>query len=260
MPNLRYVYLKNVVFSCNCKFRGLLFWLKYETKVSIINFHAQICFMNNRNVNLLDFLHENCHDYSDFKIFISTFISTLLFMTISLFHDSILWYTMYLFYTVKCWLNHRLLQGGESEQYKYDVFVSYNTSDEHWIIEELLPNLEQKGPSFYRVCIHNRDFEIGRDIVENIVDSIYKSRWTVCIITRSYLQSHWCSLEMRMATYRLIAESKDSLLLIFLDKISKEEIQCYHRLTKLLDKKTYLEWPEDSKGQELFWVRLKNKS
>ncbi|CAH2322101.1 toll-like receptor 13 [Pelobates cultripes] len=256
MPNLSYIYFKNVIFACNCKFGGLLSWLEYDTRASIINAHAQNCFINSIETNMLSFLRSNCQYDSNFRIFISTFSTILVFMCISIFHESIWWYSLYLFYTVKCWLNHRL-RGMEEDLYRYDAFVSYNTHDEQWITEHLLPNLEQNGPPFLRVCIHNRDFEIGRDIVENIVDSIYKSRWTICLITRSYLQSHWCSLEMRMATYRLVAESKDSLIFIFLDKISREELQCYHRLTKLLDKKTYLEWPHDLNGQELFWARLR---
>ncbi|KAM4636936.1 uncharacterized protein O3C94_017963 [Discoglossus pictus] len=170
--------------------------------------------------------------------------------------DMFWWYTLYMFYTIKCWLSHKRntdIQG----QYEYDVFVSYNTNDELWVTEQLLPNLENNGPPFFKVCIHNRDFEVGRDIVENIVDSIYKSRWTICLITQSYLDSYWCSLEIRMATYRLVAESKDSLIIIFLDEIPKEKLQYYHKLTNVLNKKTYINWPDNVNGQQMFWARLR---
>ncbi|XP_053305907.1 toll-like receptor 13 [Spea bombifrons] len=256
MPNLSYVYFQDILFPCNCKFIGFLSWLEYNTQTPMVNFHEQQCFMNSANINLIDFLHMNCQDDLDFKIFISTFISILMFLCISVFHESIWWYTLYFSYRLKCWLNHRLRREVK-DQYQYDVFVSYNTSDEQWVIEQLLPNLEQNGPPFFRICIHNRDFEIGRDIVENIVDSIYNSKWTICLITHSYLQSHWCSLEMRMATYRLLAQRTDSLILIFLEQISREELQYYHRLTKLVDTKTYLDWPDNVSGQQLFWTRLR---
>ena len=42
--------------------------------------------------------------------------------------------------------------------YRYDVFISYSHTDRAWVWEELLPRLEQIG---LRVCIDNRDFEIG---------------------------------------------------------------------------------------------------
>ncbi|XP_018429933.1 PREDICTED: toll-like receptor 13 [Nanorana parkeri] len=254
MPSLKYIYFLQTTFPCSCKFKGLLLWLESNTRVSIIGFHHQECLVNHISIDLISFLNNNCQSDLDLIMFVLSFCCTLLFMCVSLFHESIWWYVLYLVYTVKCWMNHRLQH---KESYDYDVFVSYNTNNELWVTEQLLPNLEQNGPPFFKVCIHNRDFEIGRYIVENIMDSIYNSRWTVCVISRSYLQSNWCSLEMRMATYRLLTESKDSLILIFLDKISREELQYYHRLTKLLDKKTYLEWPHDENGQQLFWARLR---
>uniref|UniRef100_A0A8C5MZ28 TIR domain-containing protein n=1 Tax=Leptobrachium leishanense TaxID=445787 RepID=A0A8C5MZ28_9ANUR len=257
MRDLKYVYLHDTSIECKCQLSWLSQWILSNKQVSFIDFYDQNCVVTTQSSTMiLVTLLENCDAEFHFTMFIVSFLMTLVFMLVSLFYESIWWYTLYLFYTIKCCLNHRL-RGEQVDQYEFDVFVSYNTVDEQWVTEELLHNLEHTGPPFFKVCIHNRDFEIGRDIVENIVDSIYKSRWTVCVITRSYLQSHWCSLEMRMATYRLIAENKDSLLLIFLDKISKEEIQCYHRLTKLLDKKTYLEWPDERNGQELFWARLR---
>ncbi|KAJ0059830.1 hypothetical protein NL108_013665, partial [Boleophthalmus pectinirostris] len=38
-----------------------------------------------------------------------------------------------------------------------------------------------------------------RPIVENITDAIYGSRKTLCVISRRYLQSEWCSKEMQVA-------------------------------------------------------------
>ncbi|XP_075071289.1 uncharacterized protein LOC142160251 [Mixophyes fleayi] len=253
MPNLKYIYFVDTTFPCNCKFNWLLSWLESGTSVSIINFHEQECYMNIETYNLVSFLNTHCQTGLDFTIFVTTFMFTLLFMCMSLFYESIWWHILYMFFTVRCWLNHR---HRAKDHYEYDAFVSYNSHNELWVTEQLLPNLEQNGPSFFKMCIHSRDFQVGRDIVENIMDSIYNSRWTICLITRSYLQSNWCSLEMRLATYRLVEESKDSLILIFLDKISREELHHYHKLTKLLDKKTYLNWPDDINGQQLFWARL----
>ncbi|XP_077327001.1 toll-like receptor 13 [Lithobates pipiens] len=258
MPKLKYIYFWQTTFPCSCKFYGFLSWLESNTRVSAIGFYHQKCLIKGDvSMNFIFFLNSNCRSDLDFILFVLSFTCTLLFMCLSLFHESIQWYILYIVYIVKCWLNHRLQH---KDKYEYDVFVSYNTNDELWVTEQLLSNLEQKGPPFFKVCIHNRDFEVGRDIVENIMDSIYSSRWTVCIITHNYLQSNWCSLEMKMATYKLLTESKESLILIFLDKISREELQYYHRLTKLLNKKTYLtylDWPDHENGQKLFWERLR---
>ncbi|KAM3914001.1 LOW QUALITY PROTEIN: uncharacterized protein RB166_019174 [Leptodactylus fuscus] len=243
-------------FSCNCDLSWLTQWVTYEKQVEFLEFYDHFCFVNAQiqPSHLVSFLEDKCNTELGFIAFIATLVSTLIFMCISLFYESIWWYLLYMFYTIKCWLNNRQRIG---DHYEYDVFVSYNAHNEQWVTEQLLPNLEQNGPPFFKVCIHNRDFEIGRDIVDNIVDSMYSSRRTICVITRSYLQSNWCSLEIRMATYRLVAESKDYLILIFLDNIPREELQLHHKLTKILDKKTYLKWPEDGDEQQLFWARLR---
>ncbi|KAM9308467.1 uncharacterized protein PAF06_012675 [Gastrophryne carolinensis] len=255
MANLKYIYFFKTTFPCSCKFSELLSWLESGTSVSIINFHQQKCQLYQNATNLISFLRSSCQTKLDLIMFLVTLHFVLLFLCISLFYESICWYLLYIVYTIKCWLKHN---PQAMDQYNYDVFVSYNSQDEPWVLQELFPNLEQNGPPYFKVCIHNRDFEIGRDIVDNIMDSIYNSRWTVCIITRNYLQSSWCSLEMRVASYRLLSESKDSLIVIFLEKISREELQHYHRLTKLMDKKTYVDWPENENGQQLFWARLRN--
>ncbi|KAM9308468.1 toll-like receptor 12 [Gastrophryne carolinensis] len=254
MPNLKYIYFLRTEFPCSCEFNELLSWLESGTSVSIINFRDQKCQLNQNTTNLISFLRSRCQTKWDLIMFLMAFHFTLLFMCMSLFYESIWWYLLYLIYTVKCWLNYRQQA---KDQYDYDVFVSYNKHDQLWVFQELLPNLELNGPPRFKVCIHDRDFEIGKYIIDNIMDSIYKSRWTICIITRNFLQSNWCSLEMRMATYRLLEESKDSLILIFLDEISRNELQYYHRLTKLMNQKTYLDWPEDENGRQLFWARLR---
>ncbi|XP_075208490.1 uncharacterized protein LOC142313359 [Anomaloglossus baeobatrachus] len=256
MTSLKYIFFPDTTFFCSCEFSWLDQWVKYETQVFFLDFYYQHCFVNTQGQYsyLFSFLQQNCSTELGFILFLITLVSTLIFMFISVLYESIWWYTLYMFYTIKCQLSNR---HRKRDHYDYDVFVSYNAHDEQWVTEQLLPNLEQNGPPFFKVCIRNRDFEIGRDIVENIVDSISSSRWTICVITRSYLQSNWCSLEIRMATYRLVAESKDSLILVFLDDIPREELQQYHKLTKILDKKTYLKWPEDAKGKQLFWARLR---
>ncbi|XP_017577236.2 toll-like receptor 13 [Pygocentrus nattereri] len=115
------------------------------------------------------------------------------------------------------------------EEMKYDAFVSFSSHDEAWVFGELAPRLEEQGHPRLRLCLHNRDFEVGKGIVDNIAESIYTSERTVCVLTRRYLRSEWCGLEMRMATHRLLEEQKHRLILIFLEHISPFELSAFHR-------------------------------
>ncbi|MEQ2233751.1 hypothetical protein ILYODFUR_025039 [Ilyodon furcidens] len=139
--------------------------------------------------------------------------------------------------------------------HKYDAFVSYNCNDEPWVIGELLPKLE--GEQGWRLCLHHRDFEPGKPIIDNITDAIYSSRKTICVISRRYLRSEWCSREVQTASFRLFDEQKDVLVLVFLEDIPTYLLSPFHRMRKLLKKQTYLSWPRAADQPEAFWENLR---
>jgi hypothetical protein len=80
----------------------------------------------------------------------------------------------------------------ETSEYSYDVFVSYSHRDKQWVSGELLPKLEASG---LHVCIDYRDFEAGAPIIEEIDRVINRSRKTLVILTKDYLESDWTNLE-----------------------------------------------------------------
>ena len=83
-------------------------------------------------------------------------------------------------------------------QKEYDAFVSYGHGDSHWVLHELRPYLEDHEPHF-RLCIHERDFLAGPTVVNNISAAINASRRTIVILSNSFLQSHWCRFEFKLA-------------------------------------------------------------
>ncbi|XP_063074085.1 toll-like receptor 13 [Engraulis encrasicolus] len=143
--------------------------------------------------------------------------------------------------------------------YRYDVYVSHSDRDESWVMNSLLPFMTQQGPPFLRLCLPRRDFQLGKDIVENITDGLYRSRRTLCLVSRHFLRSNWCSLEMRLGTYRLQAEHRDVLILVFLEKIPSNLLSAHHRLARLVKTRTYMEWPQDPAQQQAFWDLLWDK-
>lgn len=42
--------------------------------------------------------------------------------------------------------------------FTYDVFVSYCDEDRPWVLEQLLPEVENNTP--VSVCLHERDFQV----------------------------------------------------------------------------------------------------
>ncbi|XP_067875908.1 toll-like receptor 13 [Heterodontus francisci] len=197
-----------------------------------------------------------CND--DFLMFCATAPIIFVFMLTAVIYQKGKWNFHYGYYLLRAWIHERKLQRNSTKGYKYDAFVSYNSKDEAWVLDQLIHNLENEGPPYHHLCFHHRDFEVGKPIVENIVDAIYRSRKTICIISKNYLQSEWCSMEMQVALYRLFDEHNDVLILVFLNEIPGHVLSSYHHLRKLVRKKTYINWPADKAGQKLFWTKLRN--
>lgn len=76
--------------------------------------------------------------------------------------------------------------------YHYDVFISYSHADRPWVWDELLPRLEQAG---LRVCIDDRDFEIGTPSLTNMERAADSSRHTLAVLTPEWVQSQWTEFE-----------------------------------------------------------------
>lgn len=80
------------------------------------------------------------------------------------------WTFKYSYFVFRAWFSDQWRRLREKEDCIYDAFISYNSSDEQWVMEQLLPNLEGNGSNF-KLCLHHRDFEVGRNIVDNIVSA-----------------------------------------------------------------------------------------
>ncbi|XP_017485801.1 PREDICTED: toll-like receptor 1 isoform X2 [Rhagoletis zephyria] len=142
----------------------------------------------------------------------------------------------------------------------YDIFISYCESDRDWVLEELLPNVEEAGN--ISICLHERDFQIGVAILENIISCMDRSRALMLIISSNFLLSHWCQFEMHLAQHRIFEVSKEHLIIVFLEDIPRAKRP--KTLQYLMEVKTYVKWP-GAKGHEIspeqrkyFWKRLRH--
>ncbi|KAI9541685.1 hypothetical protein NQZ68_027049 [Dissostichus eleginoides] len=210
------------------------------------------------HLNLVAYSAAKCQKDVGYVLFLVTGQGVLFFMLVAFFCNFASPYVLPLYHITLGWLAETTQTDGR-RRYRYDAFVSYSGKDERWVVEELLPNLEQRGPPFLQLCLHGRDFQVGKDIVENITDSMYQSRHTLCLVSRSFLRSSRCSLEMQLATCRLKAEHRDVLILVFLERISRRQLSAHHRLARLVKSRTYLDWPQEPQQQGAFWDRLWNK-
>ncbi|XP_071340766.1 toll-like receptor 13 isoform X2 [Trachinotus anak] len=256
VPALVYADLQGNSFTCDCDNAWFLQWVQNNNQTQVFDAYNFTCNypVHLKGKKLLDLDVRLCSVDIEFIYYISTTCAILLFMVVSStyhFLRSHLAYAYYLFLALLFDRKHKNKQALN----QYDAFISYNTHDEPWVVQELLPKLE--GEQGWRLCLHHRDFEPGKPIIENITDAIYGSRKTICVISRKYLESEWCSREIQVASFRLFDEQKDVLILVFLEEIPTCELSPYYRMRKLLKRWTYLSWTRAGEHPELFWEKLR---
>ncbi|XP_005798876.1 toll-like receptor 13 [Xiphophorus maculatus] len=261
LPKLQYLDMRNVPLSCTCKNSLLQNYTVNNPNVQIVYLYEMKC-QADKKFKFHNFDTKVCYIDQGKYLFFSTAVVIFLFTVSPLLYVKLYWKIKYSYYVFRSWFSDHWSRLREKEEKcTYDAFISYNFSDEEWVMNQLLPNLEGNGSSF-KLCLHHRDFEVGRNIVDNIVTAVYSSRKTICVVSNNFLRSEWCSLEIQLASYRLFDEHRDVLLLVFLEPISERQLSSYHRMRKVMLKKTYLQWPgpdctDPSQAQELFWSQLR---
>lgn len=250
LSSLRYVDLRKCPLSCTCDNTWLQGWLN-NSRVQVVYPYNYTC-GSQHNAYVHSFDTRVCFLDLGLYLFAGTAPAVLLLLVVPLVYHRTYWRLRYHWYLLRCWVNQRWRR--EEKRYLYDSFVSYNSADESWVLQKLVPELERGA---FRLCLHHRDFQPGRSIIDNIVDAVYNSRKTVCVMSRSYLRSEWCSLEVQLASYRLLDERRDILVLVLLEDVGDAELSAYHRMRRVLLRRTYLRWPLDPTAQPLFWARLK---
>ncbi|CAM4659618.1 toll-like receptor 2 type-2 isoform X2 [Lepidochelys kempii] len=144
-----------------------------------------------------------------------------------------------------------------NQDFCYDAFVSYSERDSEWVENLMVQELENAIPPF-KLCLHKRDFVPGKWIIDNIIDSIEKSHKTLFVLSEHFVQSEWCKYELEFSHFRLFDENNDSAILILLEPIQEQTIpKRFCKLRKIMNTKTYLEWPLDENQQLIFWFNLK---
>ena len=163
------------------------------------------------------------------------------------------WWVKYAWYTV---LHLFYKKEQERTDFTFDAFISYCSEDEDWVRRKLVANLEQENNK-YNLCLHYRHFLPGRNITDNIVAAVQRSRKTVLVVTKKYLRSGWCDFETRYAHTHHLHEHTGGVIGIIHPEVFHVRGKCGTVLDKLIDSVTYIKWPVEKETEGLFLLRLK---
>ena len=147
---------------------------------------------------------------------------------------------------------------GDSKEYQYDAFVAYSADDYKWVYGPLQIYLE-KNKNF-KLGLHERDFDAGRRIVDNINYNINRSKKIIFVISSSFLKSRWGKYELEMARMHMFQQNREMLIVIILEDMSINRMPT--RLRQIWESITCLEADDSVRGcsnpdsSHTFWIKL----
>lgn len=123
-------------------------------------------------------------------------------------------------------------------EFEYDAFVIYSSEDADWVVRTLIPTLEEKYG--LKCCVHYRDFLLGVPFRQNMVDSVYKCKKNIAVVSTHFFNSNYCGTELDYALHRLMEKKDDSLVVIKLDDVHNK------KLPRELRKRSYIDYPKST--------------
>ncbi|CAB1454748.1 unnamed protein product [Pleuronectes platessa] len=197
--------------------------------------------------------------HNKLSIILYTLMTSLIlsFLTLSIASHLFLWDIWYVYHFCRAKIKGygRLY----SQSSVYDAFVMYDKEDpavSEWVMREMCVHLEDSGDHHFSLCLEERDWLPGCPLIDNLSQSINRSKRTVFILTDKYIKSGNFKTAFYMANQRLMDEKDDVIVLIFLQKVPCNSK--YLRLRKRLYKGSVLEWPTNAQAQPYFWFSLRS--
>ncbi|CAH1240302.1 TLR1 [Branchiostoma lanceolatum] len=259
LSRLKNLAINDNPFFCDCEIEWFISWAADHS--SLVQGWSDGRYQCNTPPDLHDTdlrnFHPDCASHRDLYACAITTSFLLLYMLFAVLVNFCSGYFAYLWFRVRLRLRGYEEIPEQPQQFRYDAFVAYSSNDEAWVSRVLSPMLERRPPR-YRLCIGERDFVGGVPILHNISNAVETSRKTVCIITRSFLRSNWCNYELQMSQGRhhLFDPRRVSLVLVFLENIPDRVLERYPLLNNIVNRDTYLRWPNNQQYVPLFWARL----
>ena len=252
---------------CSCDNLHFLEWLNarkstiefvYEDMITCM-FNGSLVSLSSLHSDILPHLELECHVKMWLIASVSAFSVLIVTLALSVCAYRHRFEITYLFYKL-IWERKRFQEiHNPPERCKYDAFVAYADSEEEFVREQIMPQLEE-GENSLNLCLHFRDFKMGCDIKNSIIDAIQNSSKIVILLSNEFLRSKWCDFEFEMASMRCLSQGADLIIPVIMDDLDDlYRSGMPNSMITLLNKKTYKIWRQHLQEEEIgnFWLNLR---
>ena len=137
--------------------------------------------------------------------------------------------------------------------YEYAAFIVFSYDDREWM-QKILHLLEEQH--LMKCCVHFRDFQGGVPFVEEMARCINESQKVLVLFSKHFLKSKFGDYEMKLAIHRMAQKRDDSLVIIKIDDVDRNNLPPELISNSFIDCTSPLERPFwESKVLKLFRPR-----
>eukprot|EP00057_Strongylocentrotus_purpuratus_P023412 XP_011677886.1 PREDICTED: toll-like receptor 4 [Strongylocentrotus purpuratus] len=245
---------------CNCDISWLVKWL--DGQVNVLNADNTVCstasatLSSLRGKPLLTFIPSDLCG-PNIVLICSTSLAVIVFAATLLLIYHFRWFVRYKLYLLKLAVigYNEIIDARDHGDFEFDLNIMFMEDDEHWVQEHLRPVLEERLPNFNRNAIGDDDLIPGMYYFDAVFYVIEKSFKTVLLLSRAAFQDNWFMKKFRIAFEQVNDARMENIVVVFLEDIQDAELPFLVRLY-LSERRTYLWWMEDERGQEYFWNEL----
>ncbi|XP_051559261.1 toll-like receptor 3 [Myxocyprinus asiaticus] len=245
LSNLTELHMDHNPFDCTCE--SILWfseWLN-STNASVPGFpQSYVCNTPYAyfNRSVMDFDPLSCKDMTPFKALYILSSTAVLMLLVTAFLVHYQGWRIQFFWSLM--VNRMLGMKDKSiteGRYEYDAYIIHTAKDKPWVERSLLP-LEDENLYFF---LEYRDAVPGFSQLDTIVENMGKSRKIIFVITEMLLKDPWCrQFKAHHALHQVMEESRDSLILIFLQDVADYNLnRSLHLRRGMLKPCCVLYWP-----------------
>ena len=259
LESLRTLNLARNPLACNCDLLWFKHWVN-DVEVYLMeygNIESYTCFspddMKGVPLHKFSLSPVDCSSRQVLHLVIGLTVVLVFLWTLATLVYRYRWYLRYYVFLLRSRRRQQRDALLNAEAFQYDVYACYHNSSRRWVIDHLVPELEDNGG--LRLCLHDRDWFPGRKIMDNVVESMESNRKILLLVNNGFASSAWCREETGLAHNRMMEEQCNLLVVVLLEDIEQENMDSTMR--SLLASRTYLAWAAGGKKEARFWKALR---